>query len=72
MSEEQELLSQKPETESTAAECPPDRSFKLRIGGTTYIVGMHYSKTSHETLEDKVKHLIERDAEHNINNISTK
>ncbi|MCD7884877.1 MAG: transposon-encoded TnpW family protein [Lachnospiraceae bacterium] len=61
MSEEQEFLNQETEAESTAAECPPDRSFKMRIGGTTYVVGMYYSKTSHETLEDKVKNLIMKD-----------
>ncbi|MCD8337746.1 MAG: transposon-encoded TnpW family protein [Lachnospiraceae bacterium] len=61
MSEEQELLNLKLETESTAAECSPDRSFKMRIGGTTYVVGMHYNQNSPKSFEDKVKELMDRD-----------
>ncbi|MCD8013395.1 MAG: transposon-encoded TnpW family protein [Lachnospiraceae bacterium] len=66
MSEEQELLNQKPETESTAAECPPDRSFKMRIGGSTYVVGLYYSKTSHKSFEDRVRELMDRDMQKNL------
>ncbi|MCC8051920.1 MAG: transposon-encoded TnpW family protein [Clostridiales bacterium] len=66
MSEEQELLSQQPGAELDAESTPeenmqPERSFEMQIGGTNYIVGFYHSRTSHETLEDKVKKLIERD-----------
>lgn len=35
--------------------------FKMKIGGTTYEVLTHFSKTSTETLKDKVKRLILND-----------
>lgn len=36
-------------------------SFSMRMDNTTYVIGVHFSKTSKETLEDKVKRLIQRD-----------
>ena len=33
-----------------------------RIGSTTYKVSVHFSRTSRETMDDKLIHLIERDA----------
>ena len=33
-----------------------------RIGSTTYKVSVHFSKTSKETMDDKLIRLIERDA----------
>ena len=36
----------------------PARTFSMRVGNTTYVVGVHFSKTSRDTLEDKVKRLI--------------
>ena len=30
----------------------------MRVGNTTYIVGVHFSKESKDTLEDKVKRLM--------------
>ncbi len=70
MSEEQELLSQQPvselDAESTSEEnMQPERSFEMQVGGTKYVVGLYHSRTSHETLEDKVKKLIERDMNEN-------
>ena len=32
-----------------------------RIGSTTYVVTVHFSKTSKETMEDKIFRLIERE-----------
>jgi hypothetical protein len=32
-----------------------------RIGSTTYMVNVHFSETSKETLEDKILRLIERE-----------
>ena len=36
----------------------PAGTFSMRVGNTTYVVGVHFSKTSRDTLEDKVKRLI--------------
>lgn len=36
----------------------PAGTFSMRVGNTTYVVGVHFSKTSRDTLEDKVKKLI--------------
>lgn len=46
---------------NTAAEqCPVVRK---KIGKTTYIVKLHFSKTSSETMTDKVIRLIKHSAE---------
>ncbi len=71
MSEEQELLRQQSESEldaeSTSEEnMQPERSFEMQVGGTIYVVGLYHSRTSHETLEDKVKKLIEWDMQNDI------
>ena len=31
----------------------PAGTFSMRVGNTTYVVGVHFSKTSRDTLEDK-------------------
>lgn len=33
----------------------------MKIGNTTFVVGLHFSDTSSETLEDKVKRMIRKD-----------
>lgn len=33
-----------------------------KIGSTTYVVGLHFSKTSKETLQDKIKRMVLEDA----------
>ena len=45
------------ETPNTAKEHKeiPAGTFNMRIGGTTYVVCVHFSKESKDTLEDKVK-----------------
>ena len=35
----------------------------LRKGGTTFVINLHYSETSMETLNDKIKRLIEKEVE---------
>ena len=37
--------------------------FRKVIGNTTYVVRVHFSETSKETMEDKVKRLIRDDVE---------
>ena len=36
-----------------------------KIGKITYNVSLHFSKTSNETMADKIKRLIEYDCQHN-------
>ena len=36
----------------------PAGTFNMRIGNTTYIIGVHFSKTSKDTLEDKMERLM--------------
>ena len=38
-------------------------TMRKTIGGTTYIVKAHFSKTSKDTMEDKICRLIRRDIE---------
>ena len=35
--------------------------FSKRIGSTVYLVSVHSSTTSHETVQDKIQRLIERE-----------
>ena len=39
----------------------PAGSFNMRMGNTTYIIGVHFSKESKDTLEDKMKRLMRDD-----------
>ncbi len=36
----------------------PAGSFSMRMGNTTYVIGVHFSQTSKDTLEDKMKRLM--------------
>ena len=51
------------ETEGTPATVPESSGFIMRGDGTTFIIGLHFSETSKDTLEDKVKKLIRKDVE---------
>ncbi|MFI3201143.1 MAG: transposon-encoded TnpW family protein [Eubacteriales bacterium] len=42
---------------------PTEGTFTHKIGKTTYTVGVHFSKTSKETLQDKIERLIINDLE---------
>ena len=44
----------------------PQGTFTHKIGNTTYVVGVHFSKTSKETIEDKMKRLILSDLEKDL------
>lgn len=35
----------------------------MQSGGTTFLISLHFSETSTETLEDKIKKLIRKDVE---------
>lgn len=48
-------------TKTTQVNNKQDGSFSMQMDNTTYVIGLHFSKTSRETLEDKVKRLIQRD-----------
>ena len=49
----------------TKAERPPrePNAFTRRIGSTTYTVGVHFSNTSKDTVNDKIVRLVRREAE---------
>ena len=36
-------------------------SFYMRMGNTTYVIGVHFSQTSKDTLDDKMKRLMRDD-----------
>ncbi|MCD8126826.1 MAG: transposon-encoded TnpW family protein [Clostridiales bacterium] len=52
---------QEKETTATENQNRPDGGFTMKIGRTTFEIGLHFSKTSEETLDDKVKSLIRQD-----------
>ena len=39
----------------------PAGTFNMRLGKTTYVIGVHFSKESKDTLDDKVKRLMRED-----------
>lgn len=47
----------------TLSTIPDEPRLSMRIGNTTYLVSIHFSETSKDTLADKVKKLIRRDLE---------
>ena len=42
---------------------PETSGLVMKSGGTTFVIGLHFSETSKDTLEDKVKKLIKKDVE---------
>lgn len=49
-------------TASSPAE-PGFSGFTMKSGNTTFLVGLHFSESSKETLEDNLKRLIRKDVE---------
>ena len=45
----------------TPPQASPAGTFSVKIENTTYVVGVHFSRTAKDTLEDKMKHLIVND-----------
>ncbi len=39
----------------------PECVFQMKKDGTCYLVSLHFSKTASETLEDKMRRLIQQD-----------
>ncbi len=35
----------------------------MQSNGTTFLIGLHFSETSKDTMEDKIKKLIQKDVE---------
>lgn len=54
-----------PKQPATQAAEPEIPTFRRTIGGTTYIVRVHFSETSKETLADKVKRLMVEEVKNN-------
>lgn len=42
----------------TTPEMKPAGFFSVKIENTTYVVGVHFSRTAKDTLEDKMKRLM--------------
>ena len=47
----------------TPATVPESSGLIMKSGGTTFVIGLHFSETSKDTLDDKVKKLIKKDVE---------
>ena len=43
---------------TTSPQLTPAGTFSVKIENTTYVVGVHFSQTAKETLEDKMKRLM--------------
>ena len=44
-----------------AGQASPAGTFSMKLGKTTYVVGVHFSQTAKDTLEDKMKRLMKDD-----------
>lgn len=55
-----ENITLKGDTTKTFTANPP--KITKRIGGTTYVVSIHYSQTSRENINDKITRLIKNEA----------
>ena len=42
----------------TPPQASPAGIFSVKIENTTYVVGVHFSQTAKETMEDKIKRLL--------------
>lgn len=58
-----EMMTRTNESAGIPATVPESSGFIMRGDGTTFIIGLHFSETSKDTLEDKVKKLIRKDVE---------
>ena len=52
-------------TDKNTATTTPAPSVKKKIGKTTYIVKVHFSKNATETMSDKIKRMIRTDIQQN-------
>ena len=52
-------------TDKNTATTTPAPSVKKKIGKTTYIVKVHFSKNATETMNDKIKRMIRTDIQQN-------
>ena len=48
---------------ATPEAAPESSGLVMKSGNKTFIIGLHFSETSKDTLEDKVKKLIRKDVE---------
>ncbi|RFZ81011.1 hypothetical protein DS742_00010 [Lacrimispora amygdalina] len=48
-------------TEAPVTAKEPDGRLSMKIGRTTYNIGIHFNHASTESMEDKVKRLIQED-----------
>lgn len=46
----------------TTSEEPP--ALVKKIGKTTYVVKVHFSETSHETMQDKISRMLKNEVRH--------
>ena len=53
-------------TNNAVESTTPQGTFTHKIGNTTYIVGVHFSKSSKETIDDKIERLILSDLEKDL------
>ncbi len=44
-----------------AGQASPAGTFSMKLGKTTYVVGVHFSQIAKDTLEDKMKRLMKDD-----------
>lgn len=51
------------DAEETNTVSPGTSMLRMKSGNTTFLIGIHFSKTSNQTLDDKLRKMIIRDVE---------
>ena len=54
-------MEQNENTKATVSTKEPDGRLSMKLGRTTYNIGIHFNHASTESMEDKVKRLIHED-----------
>ncbi len=52
---------EKEKTEAISEQKQPDGNFSMKMGRTTYQIGMYFSKTGKESMNDKVRRMMKKD-----------
>jgi hypothetical protein len=52
---------EKEKTEAISEQKQPDGIFSMKMGRTTYQIGMYFSKTGKESMNDKVRRMMKKD-----------
>jgi len=63
LEEENDMTETKNQEIRATPEMPDQPMLSMQLGRTTFLIGLHFAEKSKESLDDKVKRLINRDVQ---------